>query len=412
MTAESGETMDADGAHNGAAQVIIVGAGPVGLMLAYELGRAGIRSLVLERLAEPSAMPKGNGLVGEIANVLAARGLLRGQKGLRAIPLPRYGFGPLQLKLNPLGKGALKVLPIPQRRLEELLERHATAAGAEIRRGHEVTGFTDDGGRVSVDVDSAGAAYTVDADFLAGCDGAHSLVRHHLGVGFPGITGEQLARIGRVTIPAGTLVVRKNAVELPDGQRLVLFQPNIRPTGSISLAPAAGLDKAAPKDLYIIATSEPRNGQEPAKHIELAELQASIRRVLGVELPISDGQWLRSTRSNSRQAERYRLGRVFLAGDAAHVFSAGGSALNTWMLDAVDLAARFTSVLGGGAPLESLEDYHTARHEAGSRMLLATRAQAALLAPGENAQALREVLGAAFGTRRPGNYLKQLLTGK
>ncbi|WP_054011209.1 FAD-dependent monooxygenase [Arthrobacter sp. ERGS1:01] len=411
-TAESGKIMDVDGVRNDAARVIIVGAGPVGLMLANELGRAGIPALVLERLAEPSPMPKGNGLVGEIVNVMAARGLSRGQKGLRAFPLPRYGFGPLRLKLNPLGKGALKVLPIPQRGLEELLERHAVAAGAQIRRGHEVTGFTDDGGKVRVDVAADGAAYSVEADYLVGCDGAHSLVRHHLGVDFPGITGEQLARIGRVTIPAGALVVGKNAVELPDGKRLVLFQPNITPTGSISLAPAAGLDKTAPKDLYVISTSEPRNGQEPAKHIDLAELQASIRRVLGAELPISDGQWLRATRSNSRLAERYRVGRVFLAGDAAHVFSAGGSALNTGMLDAVDLAARFAAVLADGAPRESLEDYHTARHEAGRRMLLATRAQAALLAPGENAEALREVLGAAFGTRSPSNYLKELLTGK
>src|ERR1700679_3652558 len=84
------------------AQVVIVGAGPVGLMLACELGRAGIRPLVLEAAAEPSAMPKGNGLVGDIVTVLRRRGLLRGQRGLRAIPVPRYAFGGLDLRLNPV----------------------------------------------------------------------------------------------------------------------------------------------------------------------------------------------------------------------------------------------------------------------------------------------------------------------
>jgi FAD binding domain len=85
-----------------AADVVIVGAGPVGLMLACELGRAGIRPLVLERAAQPSAMPKGNGLVGDIVTVLKQRGLLSGQKGRRAVPVPRYFFGTLPLRLNPV----------------------------------------------------------------------------------------------------------------------------------------------------------------------------------------------------------------------------------------------------------------------------------------------------------------------
>ncbi|MGA7203733.1 MAG: FAD-dependent monooxygenase [Specibacter sp.] len=397
---------------NGGPKIVIVGAGPVGLMLACELGRAGIDSMVLERAQEPSDMPKGNGLVGEIVTVLARRGLLRGQKGLRAIPLPRYSFGTLTLRLNPLRINPLKALPIPQRRLEELLEGHARALGVDVRRGHAVSGFHDDGERVGVGVESGEGPYTVTGDFLVGCDGAHSTVRHQLGVGFPGITGDQLARIGRVRIPAGQLRRKKNILELSDGQRLVLFQPNHRPAGAISIAPASDLDRSAAKDVYILAVHEPRNGQDPAEQIPLQEMQDSIRRVLGVDLPISDGQWLRSTLSNSRQAERYRVGRVFLAGDAAHVFSAGGSSLNTGMLDAVDLAARLAAVVGGEAAVETLEGYHVARHAAGRQTLLQTRAQSALSAPGENADALREVLGAAFGTRNPHRYIGNLLIGK
>jgi 2-polyprenyl-6-methoxyphenol hydroxylase-like FAD-dependent oxidoreductase len=393
------------------AQVVIVGAGPVGLMLACELGRAGIRPLVLERAVEPSAMPKGNGLVGEIAAVLKRRGLLRGEKGLHAIPLPRYAFGPLPLRLNPFRADPLRVLPIPQRRLEELLERHARELGATIRRGHAVAGCHDDGGRVRVNVTSQDGGYTVDAQFLAGCDGAHSFVRHHLGIAFPGLTSDQLTRIGRVTIPAGALRRTRNIIELPGGRPVTLFQPNHTAAGAITLAPVAALDRNTPEDLYIVATHEPRGDQAPAGHICMEEFQASIRRVLGVELPITDGQWLRSTVGNSRQAEQYRAGRVFLAGDAAHVFSAGGSSLNTGMLDAVDLAPRLAAVLSGAAAIETLEDYHTVRHAAGQQTLRQTRAQAALSAPGENADALRQVLGDAFRARSPHRYLATQLIG-
>jgi 2-polyprenyl-6-methoxyphenol hydroxylase-like FAD-dependent oxidoreductase len=134
--------------------------------------------------------------------------------------------------------------------------------------------------------------------------------------------------------------------------------------------------------------------------------------VLGAELPLAGGQWLRSTVANSRQAQRYQAGRVFLAGDAAHVFSAGGSSLNTGMLDAVDLAARLAAVLGGTAAIETLESYHAVRHAAGQQAIAQTRAQAALSAPGENADALRQVRSDAFRARNPRRYLATLLIGR
>ncbi len=103
---------------------------------------------------------------------------------------------------------------------------------------------------------------------------------------------------------------------------------------------------------------------------------------------------------------------MFRAGDAAHVFSAGGSSLNTGMLVAVNLAARLAAVLGGSAPAGTLENYHTARHAAGRQTLLQTRAQAALSAPGGNADALRDVLGAAFRSRNPHRYIANVLIGR
>ena len=400
------------------ATVVIVGAGPVGLMLAFELGRHGVRSVVLERASEPDPMPKGNGLVGRIASVVRQRGLLKGQKGLHVIPVPRYQFGSLTLRLNPLRRHPLTVLPIPQRRLEGLLEEHALGVGAEVRRGHAVVGFADDGERVRVEVEADGGAYVVETGFLVGCDGAHSSVRHLLGVGFPGTTSDRIARIGHVTIRPGASRASKGSVEFADGRRLALFRPNPTPTGSFSLAPLSALDRQAPRDRYIVSTHEPRGEQESPEHITLEDLSASIRRVLGVDLPVENATWLRSTVANSRQAEQYRVGRVFLAGDAAHVFSAGGSSLNVGMLDAVDLAARLAVVVRGEAPLVSLDAYHSVRHDVGERAILQTRAQAALSGAGsdhgsaENEDALHQVLEDAFRTRNPTRYLATLLIGE
>lgn len=389
-------------------------------MLACELARLNIATVVLEQATAPSEVPKGNGLIGAIVPILAKRGLLRGEKGLHAIPMFRTPFGPLQLRLNPLRRrSALKILPVPQRRLEGILERWALAAGATILRGHTVTdftgtnGYTDDGGHLAVTVATPnGGSETITADFLIGCDGAHSLVRHRLGIEFPGTTSPQLTRLGRVTIPAAAARRNKRELILANGTIIELFTPNRTATGSATIAPASDLDRNAPKDLYIVATQEPRGSAEPSDPISLAELQASIRRVLGFELPITEGRWLRSTVGNSRLAERFRVGRVFLAGDAAHVFSAGGSALNSGMLDAVDLAPRLAAVLRGAAEVESLEEYHRLRHAAGWETILQTRAQNALNASGEHAEALREVLTAAFGSRNPHAYLASLLKGR
>jgi hypothetical protein len=124
----------------------------------------------------------------------------------------------------------------------------------------------------------------------------------------------------------------------------------------------------------------------------LDELRESVRRVLGTDLPMSDPQWLTRTVGNSRQAERYRAGPVLLAGDAAHIFGAGGS-LNVGLLDAINLGWKLAAQVGGWAPDGLLDSYHAERHLAGQRAVLQTRAQKALSASGEYAEALRDLFG-------------------
>ena len=133
--------------------VVIVGAGPVGLLLAGELAAGGVRVVVFERADSPSPIPKANGIVGRSAVELAKRGVLSGT-GLRVLSPPRFQFGPLVLKLGFGPRNPLHILPIPQRRLEEILERRATERGADVLRGHEVVGSAQDGAGVSVEVRS------------------------------------------------------------------------------------------------------------------------------------------------------------------------------------------------------------------------------------------------------------------
>jgi 2-polyprenyl-6-methoxyphenol hydroxylase-like FAD-dependent oxidoreductase len=388
--------------------VVVCGAGPTGLLLAGELAARGVRVVVLERAETPDHFPKANGVVGHAAVELARRGVLAGTS-LRVVSPPRFQFGPLALKLG-IGPGnPLHVLPIPQRRLEELLERRATEAGAAIRRGCEVVGFAQSDTEVTVDVRTAGATSALRARYLVGCDGAHSLVRKRAGIGFPGFTSDAIAYIARVTVPAGRITRSGDGFDIPGVGQVAAMRPNDLPGGTFSIAPLVALDPSSPADLYLISAHEPRGDREPKEEVPVEELRTTLRRVLGGDLPFTDASAIRSTVGNSRLADTYRVGRVFLAGDAAHIFNAGGSALNIGLQDAIDLADRLAAAVGGAA--EALDGYHAARYPAAERALRHTRAQAALGRNDEGTRALRETMGELVGRRRNARRLARLIEG-
>lgn len=387
---------------------VIAGAGPVGLLLASELAVHGLRVAVFESDASPSTVPKANGIVGQSALDLAERGLLAGT-GLRVISPPRFQFGPLVLDLGSGPGNPLHILPVPQRRLEELLERRAVAHGAQVRRGHEVTGFTQEDARVVVEVRAGDAPVPVEARYLVGCDGAHSFVRKQAGIGFPGFTGDEIARIARVTIPPAQITPAGDGLAIAGVGRVAAMRTNPMPGGGFLIAPAAVLDPAAPDDLYLVSTHEPRGEAGASDAVTVAELRASLRRVLGADLPFTDATAVRSTVGNSRQADAYRSGRVFLAGDAAHVFNAGGSALNVGLQDALDLARRLAAVLRDGAPAEELDGYESVRRPAGERALQHTRAQAALTGRDNTSYAFRQVLGTVIADPAAARSLARLI---
>jgi 2-polyprenyl-6-methoxyphenol hydroxylase-like FAD-dependent oxidoreductase len=387
-------------------EVAIAGAGPIGLLLAGELAEAGIRTLVLEAAAEPPAIPKANGIVGRSARDIAER--LAGS-GLRVVSPPRFPFGPVALHLGAGPRNPLHILPVPQRRLEQLLEDRARAHGAVLRRGNAVAGFVQNDSCVRIDVRGAHGKSRVSAAYLVGADGARSFVRTHAGIGFPGFTSDQIARIARVTIPAGAITRAGDGFDIPGIGRVAAMLPNRRPGGGFSIAPVAALDPEAPADLYLVSTHERRGTAKPSDDVPVDELRASIRRVLGADLPFTEATAIRSTIGNSRQADAYRVGRVLLAGDAAHIFNAGGSSLNAGVQDALDLAPRFVATLRGSAEDDPLDGYAAARRPAVDRVLEHTRVQAALGGDDDTARALRAVWGELVTERAAARAVARLL---
>ena len=400
----------------GTADVVIVGGGPTGLMLAAELRLGGASPVVLERLPEISQIPKGNGLIGQIVPTLEYRGLagrFRAEATFTG-PVPQFAFGSLQLDFSRLGRSPLDVMAIPQRKLEQVLDEWLRDLGGSVRRGHEVTGLSgpEDGRPVTLDVRGPDGGYQVRTRYLVGCDGARSLVRKQAGIGFPGVTSSEISRIGRVSLPTVRIAGGGAQADVPGVGRVPLMVTSQTPRGAYSLAPLTSLDKSAAPGTFIFFTREDGSSAPdgPDAPMSLGELRESARRVLGADLPMTDPQWLTRTVGNSRQADRYRAGPVLLAGDAAHIFGAGGS-LNVGLLDAVNLGWKLAAQVAGWAPEGLLDSYHAERHLAGQRAILQTRAQRALSAGGEYAAALRELFGELMQFAEPLRHVGTIMEG-
>ncbi|MFB9836792.1 FAD-dependent monooxygenase [Actinoallomurus acaciae] len=376
--------------------VVIIGGGPNGLLLSCELALAGIRPLVLERLSERAGMPKANGLVGRVVQALDQRGLYERLSGRGGPPAaaPGFQFGALPLELHRLEDNPMFMLPIPQRRLEELLEERALELGAEIRRGHELTGLSQTADEVTAEVTGPDGGYELTARFLVGADGGRSTVRKRLGVGFPGITDRSFtSRQGQVSIDPPVAVPGTGELDVPGLGRLRTATFTRTEHGMF----AYGMFQPG---LYRVSAIEWSSSPlEDSTSMPLDELRDAVRRVLGADVPMrvpddADPGLRRSTSTNSRQAERYRQGRVFLIGDAAHVHSGiGGPGLNLGMQDVLNLGWKLAAEINGWAPEGLLDTYESERRPVGERVIMHTRAQMALTSPGAGITALRALFG-------------------
>jgi 2-polyprenyl-6-methoxyphenol hydroxylase-like FAD-dependent oxidoreductase len=388
--------------------VIIVGAGPTGLMLANELRLAGVRPLVLERRPQRRDTPKAGGLGGQILQLLRYRGLLERFEAACTdpVPAPRFPFGGVHLDLTHLADPPMHALPLPQPLLERLLDERAGELGVDVRRGHEVTGVSQDDAAVTVDVRGPDGPYRMSARYLAGCDGARSRIRDRAGIGFPGTTYPEVNRLAQVTLPGTVTVLGNGDLEVP-GSGTVRAGFTRTDHGLFGLGSSPGSRVVS---LYTIEDESAEYDDDSP--MTMTELQDSVHRVLGVRLPAGEPLRLSRFTFKARQAERYRHGRILLAGDAAHLFPATGVALNAGMLDAVNLAWKLAADVRGWAPTGLLDTYHDERHFAGARTMLHTRAQVALRRGHDAAaEALREVFQELLADEQPVRRLGALVAG-
>jgi 2-polyprenyl-6-methoxyphenol hydroxylase-like FAD-dependent oxidoreductase len=386
--------------------VIVAGAGPVGLMLASELRLGGASVLVLEREAEPDRELQGGAMGGRsvstpTVDAFHRRGLLEEVRkaalwwftpGQPIDPDAFVGhFAGLPLRASrldladpgqdasPLGGGAVPLLD-----LREILGRRAQALGAEVRRGTALTGLT--AGPDGVAVQAGGAEVT--ARWLVGCDGGRSTVRRLAGIGFPGTDAEFTGRIATVT--------------LADPGSLPLCGWTRTAAGSYTHGPAGRV--------HVV-----EYGPVPADRsapVTAAEMQASLSRVTG--RPAAVTAVLTGTRYTdaTRQAVTYRAGRVLLAGDAAHIHSpAGGQGLNLGLGDAFNLGWKLAAAVRGQAPDSLLDTYTAERHPIGAWVQGWSDAQTALGRPDHRSEALRDVIRDLLDTPQGATYALKQISG-
>lgn len=390
--------------------VVISGAGPNGLLLAGELALAGIRPILLEQLPGPSNEPKANGLVGQVVRLLDMRGLYD-ESGAAPQPVLGYMFSGLPLSFADMPDKVLYGKIISQPKVTRQLEKWALGLGVDLRWGHRLTELTPHDGGVGITVDGPAGAYHLDTTYLVGADGGKSFVRKRLGIGFPGSTNTaDIARLAHVWLP-DELRTADGALDIPGFGRIEFGHNRFENGGVIYAELEPGRTMLATKE----SGGESASAQTP---MSIAELRASLRRILGVDVPIEaprspgPNALRRIDNQNTRQAERYREGNVFLVGDAAHVHSAmGGPGLNLGMQDAANLGWKLAAQINGWAPAGLLDTYQTERHPAGLRVMMSSLAQSALFAPGPEVGALRELFGELLAL--PGNaaHIARLMAG-
>lgn len=353
-------------------EVLIAGAGPVGLALALELQRFGIRFQIVEKKAERSTTSKALGLQPRLSEVFAILGIAgkffaRGFDGVRALNL-RSGAKKLltialQFPPNLAGREACqpRMIIIPQSVTEEILETTLAERGPLVERRRELVGFSQDRDAVSAMIrHEGGFEETIRAKYLVSCEGAHSVVRKQAGLTFTGATFPLRTLLADVSIDW----------DLPDNEVHAWFHRD----GSFAALPFGG------QKWRLIAECAEDPG-DAAPEVTLEQVQdLMVRRTGQKEVRVRDPLWLSDFRINARMVDRFRAGRVFVAGDAAHIHSpAGGQGIATGIQDAANLAWKLAAILREGAPDSLLDTYDEERKPIAREVLQRTSAVTAII---------------------------------
>ncbi|MFD7628692.1 monooxygenase [Streptomyces sp. NPDC059851] len=338
---------------------IVVGAGPTGLLLACELALAGVRTLIVERREHPQPHSRALTLHPRSVELLDLRGIApRFLTPGRSVPGWHFAGLNTRLDFGTLDTRHPYTLFLAQARTEALLEERARALGVDVRRGHTVTGVRQDTAGVEVGVRlPGGASETLRAAYVIGCDGARSTVRESAGIGFPG-TEETLTGM------------------LGDFETLDTADPALHRARERGLI-VAPVDDGVTRLVLVDPTRMRTPSHEP---VTLDEFRTSLTALGGADCGIGRPVWLSRFGNATRLAERYRAGRILLAGDAAHIhFPAGGQGLNTGLQDAMNLGWKLAAEIHGWAPPGLLDTYGTERRPVGRAVTENTEVQTLLL---------------------------------
>jgi 2-polyprenyl-6-methoxyphenol hydroxylase-like FAD-dependent oxidoreductase len=353
------------------APVVIVGAGPVGLLLAGELGRARVPVLVVERLATPMRESRASQLSTLTAELLLERGfdeLLAG-----AAHEPRAHFAGFGFDLSGLDSQYAGNWKVPQYRTEAVLGQRARELGATLLRSHELTGITEREDGVVCEVEGPAGPLRIEARYVVGCDGADSAVRRH---GFTVSATAATKELIRADV-AGIDIRDRRFERLEAGFAVAATRNGVTRV----MVHAAGQQVTE------------RTG--PPEFGEVVRLWA---KVTGEDISGGTPLWLDAFDNSRGQADCYRRGRVLLAGDAAHWhMPIGGQALNVGLQDAVNLGWKLAGTVNGWAAPGLLDSYHQERHPAAARVLDYVAAQEVLLLGEAEIEPLRAVLAELTG---------------
>ncbi|MFH8336573.1 FAD-dependent monooxygenase [Streptomyces sp. AM6-12] len=340
-------------------EVLVVGAGPTGMTLANELLLAGVPTVLVDKLPRRSDLSKAGGVQSRTLEALDQRGLLEPLLATGEHPVATGHFAGIPLP-HDANRHRLPWRSVPQVVIEGFFEQHLAALGLHARRGCELVGLAqDDDGVTAAFADGA----TLRSRYLVAADGAHSAARSLLGAEFPGMAGTLTIVAADVRLDGADREASHTWHE--DGHWAALFplgtDPQGRPLRRLVLG---GPDRSLPRETPVTED----------------EIRDGLSTVFGTRVRLLEVRYARRITNASRQVERYRHGRVFLAGDAAHVhLPLGAQGMNTGMQDALNLGWKLGAAVHGWAPEHLLDTYHGERHPAGAAVLRNVRAQSLLM---------------------------------
>ncbi|MBG80234.1 MAG: FAD-binding monooxygenase [Phycisphaerae bacterium] len=334
--------------------VVVVGAGPVGLSAALAMARHGTPVRIIDAADTPSDYSKALVLwrrsIQVLDPVIPHEAVHSGHHPVNGLEFRSDGKRLAYLDFDSKDRGLVAGLLVPQYDTERMLAQALVELGIQIERSTCLKSFKADEEGVDLQLEGPGGLESVRTQWLGGCDGGHSTIRHGLGIEFPGETSDRKWLLADIVI-----------AEEEDPSRVFI---------ETSTAGTTAFFPMGPSHWRVVADAGPVVEGEPPAEVTVEMVAELLATRTSRDWTIIKSPWLTEFRVNERQIEQYVHGRVLLAGDAAHVHSpAGGQGMNTGIQDAFNLGWKLSLVLAGGAPESLMQTYHEERHPIGAMVV-------------------------------------------